>query len=268
MQRQAKEAAVNFPSELTRKDRVRAVIAEDEATLCDELRETLATLWPELEICDSVADGIQALRCLEEHDPDVLFLDIQMPGMSGLEVAKRASGRCHVVFVTAYDKYAVAAFQQGAVDYVMKPFDLGRLADTVKRVKARVDLAPANLDGLLKALAEKLGFGREYIRWITASQGQELRLITIEEICYFQADNKCTLVVTAEKESLIYRSIRELTESLDPSTFWQIHRGTIVNIRHIAGLSRDYRGRLRVKLKERHELLAVSGPYAHLFKQM
>ena len=262
------EATVILTSEPIRREAVRAVIAEDEANLCDELREALGALWPELAICAVAGDGIQALRSLEEHDPDVLFLDIEMPGMSGIEVAKRASGKCHVVFVTAYDKYAVAAFQQGAVDYVMKPFDAARLADTVKRVKARVDQAPANLDGLLKSLSEKLGFGREYIRWITASQGQELRLITIEEICYFQADNKCTLVVTAETNSLIYRSIRELAEALDPSMFWQIHRGTIVNVRHIAGLSRDYRGRLRVKLKARDEMLAVSGPYAHLFKQM
>ena len=247
---------------------VKAVIAEDEATLCDELRETLAVLWPELVICDVAADGIQALRHFEEHAPDVLFLDIQMPGMSGLEVAKRASGRSHVVFVTAYDKYAVAAFEQGAVDYVMKPFDAARLADTVKRLKARVDSTPANLESLLKVLAERLGNGREYVRWITASQGKELRLITVEEICYLQADSKCTLVVTAEKESVIYRSIKDLVEVLDPSAFWQIHRGTIVNIRHVSGIARDYRGRLSVKLKQRKETLPVSAPYAHLFKQM
>ena len=205
---------------------------------------------------------------MEKHAPDVLFLDIQMPGMSGLEVAKRASGRSHVVFVTAYDKYAVAAFEQGAIDYVMKPFDAARLADTVKRLKARVDSTPANLEGLLKVLAERVGNGREYVRWITASQGQELRLITVDEICYFQADNKCTLVVTSEKESLIYRSIKELVDVLDPTTFWQIHRGTIVNIRQISGITRDFRGRLQLKLKQRKETLPVSAPHAHLFKQM
>ena len=247
---------------------VKAVIAEDEANLRDELREALVALWPELEISAVAADGIQALHLLEQHAPDVLFLDIQMPGMSGLEVAKRASGRCHVVFVTAYDKYAVAAFEQGAVDYVMKPFDAARLADTVRRLKTRVESAPANLEGLVKALSERLGNGREYIRWITASQGQELRLITIEEICYFQADNKCTRVVTADRESLIYRSIKDLTDVLDPSTFWPIHRGTIVNIRHISGIARDYRGALRVKLKSREETLPVSAPHAHLFRQM
>ncbi|TMG82712.1 MAG: response regulator transcription factor [Betaproteobacteria bacterium] len=264
----AKEAAVSITGDLARIEPVKALIAEDEANLCDELRETLAGLWPELVICAVAADGLQALQQLERHAPDVLFLDIQMPGTSGLEVAKHASGRAHVVFVTAYDKYAVAAFEQGAVDYVMKPFDPERLADTVKRLKGRIDSAPANLEGLLRALYEKMGSGRQYIRWITASQGQELRLITIEEVCYFQADNKCTQVVTAEKESLIYRPIKELSEALDPSTFWRIHRGTIVNIRHIAGISRDYRGRLSVKLKQRSESLPVSAPYAHLFKQM
>ena len=255
-------------TESARSEPVKAVIAEDESNLCDELCEALRALWPELRICAVAADGIQALRQLEQHTPDVLFLDIRMPGMSGLEVARHASGRSHVVFVTAYDKYAVAAFEQGAVDYVMKPFDTARLADTVRRLKARIDSVPANLEGLLKTLSERFGNGREYIRWITASQGQELRLITIEDICYFRADHKCTSVVTAERESVIYRSIKDLAEVLDPSTFWQIHRGTIVNIKHISGISRDYKGGLRVKLKQRNETLPVSEPHAHLFKKM
>ncbi len=247
---------------------VTAVIAEDEANLCDELCDLLRALWPELEIRGVAGNGIEALRQLDQHAPDVLFLDIQMPGMSGLEVAKRASGRSHVVFVTAYDRYAVAAFEQGAVDYVMKPFECDRLVDTVRRLRARIDSTPANLEGLLKALSEKLEGSREYVRWITASQARELRLITVEEICYFQADNKCTRVVTAETESLIYRTIKELADALDPSTFWQIHRGTIVNIRDVSGILRDYRGRLSVRLKQRREVLPVSAPYAHLFKQM
>src|SRR5580765_301542 len=146
----------------------RAVIAEDEANLREQLRETLATVWPELEICAEAQDGVHALRALERHSPDMIFLDIEMPGMSGLEVARRASGRCHVVFITAYDKYAVAAFERGAIDYVMKPFDAVRLSDTVERLKARAQSSPANLEGLLRALAERLGPEREYLRWITA----------------------------------------------------------------------------------------------------
>ena len=259
---------MDISRKVVRTQPVKAVIAEDEVTLRDELREALAVLWPELEVCAVADDGVQALRQLEIHSPEVLFLDIEMPGASGLDVAKRASERSHVVFVTAHDKYAVAAFEQGAVDYVMKPFDAARLADTVQRLKKRVDSTPANLERLLKVLGERLGDGHEYVRWISASQGDELRLITTEEICYFRADNKCTLVVTAEKESLIYRSIKELAEVLDPSAFWQIHRGTIINIKHIAGIVRDYRGRLRVKMKNRPETLKVSAPHAHQFRQI
>ena len=252
----------------TRIEPVKALIAEDEATLADELREVLSALWPELSVCAIAGNGFEALQALEQHAPNVVFLDIQMPGMTGLEVAKRASGKAHVVFVTAYDKYAVAAFEQGAIDYVMKPFDAGRLADTVERLKARVDSVPANLEFLLKALSDKLDDGRDYVRWITAAQGSELRLVTVEEICYFQADNKYTRVVTADRESLILRTIKDLADALDPSTFWQIHRGTIVNIRHVRGISRDYRGRFLLRLKQRQEVLPVSAPYAHLFRQM
>ena len=247
---------------------LKAVIAEDEAVLRGELRDTLAKVWPELDICAEAEDGIEALRALTEHSPDILFLDIQMPGMTGLEVAKQASGKCHVAFVTAYDKYAVAAFEQGAVDYVMKPFSAARLATTVARLKEKAAGAPANLEGLLKALAEAAGSAKEYLRWITASQGDELRLITVEEICYFQADNKYTLVVTREQQSLIRRAIKELIDELDPQMFWQIHRGTLVNINAVAGVARDMGGHLRVKLKERKETLVVSEPYMHLFKQM
>lgn len=245
-----------------------ALIAEDEATLADELAESLGALWPQLSICGMATSGTQAMRLLEEHAPDVLFLDIEMPGMSGLEVARRASGRSHVVFVTAYDRYAVAAFERGAVDYVMKPVDGARLAQTVMRLQARIHTAPPGLEAIVDALAQRVPAPRDYIRWITASQGRELRLITADDVCYFQADNKCTLVVTARQESLIYRTIRELADGLDPAAFWQIHRGTIVNVQQIAGLTRDYRGRLRVRLRQRRETLAVSAPYAHRFRQM
>ena len=166
---------------------------------------------------------------------------------------------------TAQSRWMLAL---GSADPAVRDRSYTRLADTVKRLKSRIDSTPANLEGLLKVLAKKFGNSREYVRWITASQGEELRLITMDEICYFQADNKCTLVVTADKESLIYRPIKELTDILDPSTFWQIHRGTIVNIKQIAGIARDFRGRLQLKLKQRKETLAVSAPHAHLFKQM
>jgi DNA-binding LytR/AlgR family response regulator len=247
---------------------LKAVIAEDEPVLRGELRDTLAKLWPELVVCAEVGDGIEALRALTAHAPEILFLDIQMPGMSGLEVAKQASGKCHIAFVTAYDQYAVAAFEQGAVDYVMKPFSAARLATTVARLKEKAAVPPANLDGILKALAQAADGAKGYLRWITASQGDDLRLITVEEICYFQADNKYTLVVTPQQESLIRRPIKELIDELDPQLFWQIHRGTLVNVNAIAGVTRDMGGHLRVKLKERKETLGVSEPYMHLFRQM
>src|SRR5258706_932658 len=158
---------------------LKAVIAEDEPVLRGDLRDALAKLWPDLAICAEASDGIEALRALDDLAPDILFLDIEMPGMSGLEVARQASGRCHVAFVTAYDKYAVAAFEQGAVDYVMKPFSAARLATTIARLKEKAAGAPASLDGLLKALAHASSGGREYLRWITASQGNDLRLITV-----------------------------------------------------------------------------------------
>jgi DNA-binding LytR/AlgR family response regulator len=247
---------------------LRAVIAEDEANLRDELRESLAQAWPELIVVAEAEDGDQALAALDRHSPDVLFLDIQMPGVTGLEVAKRANARCHVVFVTAYDKYAVAAFEQGAVDYVMKPFTQERLEETVRRVKARAGEAPANLEGLLQTLGERFGAAREYLRYITAAHGDEIRLITASEICYFQAKDKYTMVVTPERESLIRRQIKEIADAVDPKVFWQIHRSTIVNMNTIAGVVRDFQGHLRVRFKQRRETLPVSERYVHLFKQM
>lgn len=247
---------------------VRAVVAEDEALLRDELCAHLGALWPEIDIVAAVADGRAALDALVAHAPRVLFLDIQMPGLSGIEVASRASGRCHVVFVTAHDEFAVTAFEQGAVDYVMKPFSPDRLAVTIDRLKARLSAEPANLDGLLERLTRALGNPRSYLRWVNASQGDDLRLITVDEICYFKSDAKYTRVVTASQDSLIRKSVRELALQLDPDAFRQIHRSIIVNVAEIAAVSRDFRGRLYLKLKHRNETLPVSQPYSGLFRQM
>jgi DNA-binding LytR/AlgR family response regulator len=173
-----------------------------------------------------------------------------------------------VVFVTAYDEYAVAAFEAGAVDYVMKPLSATRITTTVERLKAKLaTTVPANLDGILRALAEATA-RKQYLRWITATQGNDLRLITVDEILYVKADNKYTLVVTRERESLIRRTIKELADELDPQLFWQIHRGTLVNINAVAGITREVSGKLRVRLKDRPELLPVSDPYAHQFRSM
>jgi DNA-binding LytR/AlgR family response regulator len=249
-----------------------AIVAEDEATLRGQLVEQLGQLWPELAIVGEAADGVQALRLLDEHRPDVMFLDIQMPGATGLEVARQASGRCHVVFVTAYDQHAVAAFDQGAVDYVLKPVSAARLFTAVSRLKQRLGTPPARLDATLNGLgsagAPPPAATRQYLRWINASVGQNVKLITVDEISYFQADNKYTRVVTAEGEALIRKPLKELVEELDPNQFWQIHRSTLVNAASIAGVTRDFRGRMLVKLKSRPETLLVSDSYTHLFRQM
>jgi DNA-binding LytR/AlgR family response regulator len=244
-----------------------AVIAEDETVLREELRTQLEALWPELRIVGEAASGIEALQLLERHRPQVMFLDIEMPGLTGLEVARQVGGRSHVVFVTAYDAYAVAAFEQGAVDYVLKPFDTARLALTIGRLKERVDSPPPSLEVLLRELASARP-APEYLRWINASRGNEVRLITVDEVCYFQGDTKYTRVVTADGESLIRRTLKELQEQLDPAAFWTIHRSYIVNANAISGVARDFRGRVQVKLKARPEKLAVSEAHAHLFRQM
>jgi len=243
----------------------RAILAEDEPLLREELAELLGQLWPELAIVAQTADGIATLQALEKHGPDILFLDISMPGMNGLEVARQASGRCHVVFVTAYDQHTLAAFEQGAADYLLKPVTTARLATTVTRLKERVGRPAPALEGLLRELG---GGQRGYLRWINASHGQTVRVITVDDVCYFQADSKYTRVVTSEGESLIRKPIKELSQELDPASFWQIHRSTIVNVHAIAGVVRDLRGRTQVRLKRREELLAVSDAYTQLFRQM
>jgi DNA-binding LytR/AlgR family response regulator len=243
-----------------------AIVAEDEATLRQQLVEQLGQLWPELTIVAEAADGIAALRLLGEHRPDILFLDIQMPGATGLEVARQVNGRSRVVFVTAYDEHAVTAFEQGAVDYVLKPISAARLFTTVTRLKERLASPPPRLDAVLPAIAPATT--KNYLRWINASVGQNLRLITVDEIAYFQADSKYTRVVTADSEALIRKPLKELADELDPNQFWQIHRSTMVNVANVAGVTRDFRGRMLVKLKGRNETLQVSDSYTHLFRQM
>jgi DNA-binding LytR/AlgR family response regulator len=247
---------------------ITAILAEDEAVLRDELREMLAAQWPELDVVGEAADGAAALRLVAETTPAIAFLDIEMPGASGIEVARRIGGKCHVVFVTAYDRYAVAAFEEGAVDYVMKPFSAARLDATIARLKARLSSPPADLTGLLQTLAQSLSQRKDYLRWITAGQGDSVRLITVDEICYFRADHKYTLVVTPDTQALIRRPLKALAEEVDPNAFWQIHRSALVSVREVAGVNRDARGHLTVRLKHRAETLPVGESYVHLFKQM
>ena len=244
-----------------------AILAEDEPVLREELRQHLGELWPALRILGEAGTGIEALDLLERHEPDIMFLDIEMPLLSGLDVAQQAQGRCHVAFVTAYDSHAVAAFETGAVDYVLKPLERARLRLAVDRLQQRVGSVPPNLDVLLRELTRSSA-PRTHLRWINASVGQSLLLLTVDEVIYFQSDTKYTRVVTATQEALIRKSLQELQSQLDPSNFWQIHRSTLVNANAIAGVSRDFRGRLSVSLKQRSERLSVSESHQHLFKQM
>lgn len=244
-----------------------ALIAEDEPLLADEIREELARLWPELTVCAQVQDGIAALTTIERDRPDVLFLDVQMPGLSGLEVARLSGGHAHVVFITAFDHYAVQAFDEGAIDYVLKPLDPARLARAVQRVKARLGRSPADVSRLVERLRGAPPRD-DALRWITVLNGQEIRLITIDDVICFEADNKYVVVVTAEAESLITTPLKALLAGLDPTVFWQIHRGTIVNVNAIETVRRLPGGRLEVELKKVTRKLAVSDRFAHLFRQM
>ncbi|HEU4851480.1 MAG TPA: LytTR family DNA-binding domain-containing protein [Telluria sp.] len=252
---------------------VTCVIAEDEALLRDALVQMLGEAWPELEIVAEVDDGGAALDAIDRLKPDVTFLDIRMPGLTGLEVAgamATASPQTQVVFVTAYDQYAIDAFDKGAVDYLQKPVSRERLANTVSRLKARAGADAAKLAELLKVLTPAMpGKAKsEPLVWLTASAGTETRLIMIEDVAYFQSDSKYTVVMTTQGEALLRKPIRELLDVLDPAVFKQIHRSTIVNLRAIASVARDDTGRGLVKLKNRPETLTVSQPFMSLFKAM
>jgi DNA-binding LytR/AlgR family response regulator len=248
--------------------KARAIVVEDEITLRQQLEELLARIWPELQIVASVGDGVQALAALQRHRPDLMFLDVEMPEMSGIEVARRASGQCHVAFVTAYSSYATQAFDAGAVDYVLKPFNEERLALACQRLQGRLATAPANLEQVLAQLAARVAQAKPYLRWITASRGMNVRMFTTDEICYFQADTGYTLVATADGDALINMPLKDLLEQLDPQMFWQVHRSTIVNVQEIDSIGRDAAGHVTLRLKQRDDTLRVSQQFAYRFRQM
>ncbi|HMM23517.1 MULTISPECIES: LytR/AlgR family response regulator transcription factor [Pseudoxanthomonas] len=253
----------------------RGVIAEDEELLRTALSSLLKEAWPQLQIVAECEDGASALESIAELQPDVAFLDIRMPGLTGIEVARGladASPRTQVVFVTAYDQYAIDAFEQGAIDYLLKPITRERLLATVQRIQARAAAGHpdgATLEALLRHLsAREMPASKPPLVWITASAGKDTKLIMVDDVAYFQADNKYTTVMTAEGESLLRTPLRELLDSLDAATFKQIHRSTIVNMKAVASVSRDDTGRGRLKLKNRPETLTVSQPFMSLFRNM
>ncbi|MBN1106161.1 MAG: response regulator transcription factor [Deltaproteobacteria bacterium] len=249
---------------------VKAIIADDEAPLRQVLRSRLSEVWPELVICGEAKNGIEAMDLVARHRPHIAFLDIKMPGLSGMEVADKIADSCRIVFVTAYDEYAVEAFEKAAVDYLLKPVSRERVEKTVKRLKEALETGATLPTEILHRLMIRLSREEEFrrLQYVRVQHGDGLRLIPVDDVIYFKVQDKYTLVITREGESLIRKPIRELAEELDPGKFWQIHRGTIVNVRFIDRMSRSLTGKGVITLKDRKETLKVSHRYMHLFRQM
>ena len=262
-----------------------ALIADDEPLLRESLRSHLARLWPELRVVAEARNGREAVELFDTHAPQVVFLDVHMPGLNGIEAARSIARRAQIVFVTAYEQYAVKAFEQGALDYLVKPFDEQRLADTVQRLQASlaaraaaqapVEVSPSGiaLDAVLDTLSAELkrragAPTRGHLQWIKASVGTSVRLIPVEQVAYLRADEKYTLVVWEGGEALIRKSIRELADELDPDRFAQIHRSVIVNLHQVAQVHRGLNETAEVELKGRKDMLPVSRSFVHVFRQM
>ena len=249
---------------------VTALIADDEPALRADLERLLAEVWSELVVAASVGDGAAALDAIERLRPDVAFLDIRMPPPSGLDVARRVGVGTAVVFVTAYDAHAVEAFEQAAVDYLLKPVVADRVHDTVSRLRRWLDRErrngpdPRTLESLVRRLAD----APAYLHWLRVGQGERVEIVAVDDVCFFRSDRKYTAAVSRDREHLVRMSITALAERLDPDRFWRIHRGGIVNVAAIAAARRDLRGRYRLTLKERPEVLRVSAAYGHLFRRM
>jgi DNA-binding LytR/AlgR family response regulator len=255
---------------------IRAILADDERLLREQLQARLAECWPELQVCGLARDGLEAVRMAEELQPNVVFLDIRMPGLTGIEAAREMASqdnwRGEIVFVTAYDEYAVTAFEEGAVDYLLKPVERVRLDVTVARLRARLAQAspPDHQGALLHTLAQLQtrlnGDSAPRLRWLQCGVGTSTKLVNVDDVLFFRSDEKYTRVQLAGQEALIRTPIRELISQLDPQQFWQIHRATIVNLGAIAAVQRDDAGRQRVSLKQHPELLEVSRSFGHLFR--
>jgi len=249
-----------------------AVVADDERLMREQIIDRLKEAWPELLIVGEASNGREAIAMVQSLQPDIVFLDISMPGMDGIETAQALAGRAHVVFVTAHDQYAISAFEHGAIDYLLKPAEPERVALTCQRLRERLKQAPDPMNEVLEQLSQRLGAGglkpREYMRWVQASVGANIRMIPTSDILFFRAEDKYTLVKTRGFEALIRKPIKELIEELDPDEFWQIHRSTVVRVDAVEQVSRDFRGHQIVHVKGSDEKLEVSRTFNHLFKQM
>jgi DNA-binding LytR/AlgR family response regulator len=248
-----------------------ALIADDEEAMRALLRKRLADAWPGLRVVAEASNGMEAVALAEQHRPDIVFLDIRMPGMGGIDAARELYDRCHIVFVTAYDQYAMDAFEQGALDYLLKPVSPERLATSCERLQRRLAHEPQDIGGQLARLTAALkgnGAQPNYLRWIQAQVGGSLRMVSTREVLFFQSDEKYTRVQTATAELLIRKTLKELVDELDPDEFWRIHRSTLVRVDAIASVSRDLRGRQMLKVRNHEAELEVSRNHAHLFQQM
>ncbi len=248
------------------------LIADDEPLLREHLAAHLKRLWPDLQVVAEARNGREAVELFDTHAPDIVFLDVHMPGLNGIEAARSIARRAQIVFVTAYEQYAVQAFEQGAIDYLVKPFDEARLADTVQRLQQRrAAAAPEGLEGVLERLSAELKrerAGTSWLQWIKASVGSSVRLIPVDQVVYLRSDEKYTLVVWDGGEALIRKTIRELADELNPEVFVQVHRSVIVNLRQVAQVTRGLNETAEVHLKGRTEVLPVSRSYLHFFRQM
>ena len=250
-------------------NRPTALIAEDELPQRRELRALLAELWPELDVVAECEDGLAALQALEQHRPQVAFLDIRMPGISGLEVARAAGDHCQVIFVTAYEEYALRAFDEGAVDYLQKPVARERLRRAVERTRARLGSgAQVDMTALIDMVQSRLAPGGKSIKWITASVGNTMKMFSIDEVLFFQAQDKYTRVVTADSEGHIRTPLKELVAALDSETFWQVHRSVIVRVGAIRTVEKEEDGKLRLTVRGHTEVLPVSSAFQYRFRGM
>ncbi|MFD2367050.1 LytR/AlgR family response regulator transcription factor [Pseudoduganella sp. GCM10020061] len=243
------------------------LVAEDEPLMRERLLAMLEVSWPDARVVQVAENGNDAWDGFLEHEPEVVFLDIRMPGLSGLEVAERIGKSAHVVFVTAYDQYAVEAFDAGAVDYLLKPVQADRLGRAVSRIREKLDRPPEDLGDILRQLKSAIpGAQRERMKWIKANVGKQIRLIDVNDVLFFQSDTKYTRVVLEGSEALVRIPLKDLLGGLDPDKFWQIHRGTLVNVNAIAAAERVDAERLQVLLRGCDEKLVVSRKFAHLFR--
>jgi len=250
---------------------IRAVIAEDEEFLRCHVRERLLASWPELVVCGEAGDGVSAIKAIEDLGPDVAFLDIKMPGISGIEVARKIAGRCLIVFITAYDRYAVEAFESEAVDYLLKPVTDERLEKMIGRLKKKLS-SPAryllDISRIMEKMPPETHQKAEYTQWIKVQYKGAVRLISVHEVHFFKATDKYVALRTREGEYLIRKTIKELANELDPNQFWRIHRAAIVNVGNIMKVSRSLTGRYVIRFQDLQEQLTVSRAYSSLFKAM